>query len=269
LCDGLDNDCDGLTDESFPLKGQPCSEVKDPEHPHGVCLSTGTYQCSADMEATTCEISVPGKEPGVEICNGRDDDCDGLVDEGELDEWVTISHHALSFKIYKYEASRTDATVSTTGIANTRSCSKENVLPWSGATFHQSLAACAAAGGRLCTHEEWLAACEGAAQNTYPYGNTYSELSCNGKDYQDDADASVPTGSLEACVSEDGAWDLSGNLREWTVDPTDTDEPTHVVRGGSFNTPAIGLTCAFTMSRADNDVVLPAIGFRCCRDVTP
>ncbi|MCU0660867.1 MAG: MopE-related protein [Myxococcota bacterium] len=270
LCDDLDNDCDGAIDESFPLKDQPCSEIADPNPPHGICLSTGTQKCAPNREGTICEVTSPGQSPLVESCNGRDDDCDGVIDNGELDEWIAISHHSLSFEIYKYEASRVDATGSGTGISTARSCSKEGVLPWSGATFDQARAACAAAGGQLCSQEEWLAACEGAAPSTaYPYGDTYAASACNGKDYQGDTDVPVATGSLASCLSEDGVFDLSGNLREWTLDPTDTDEVNHVVRGGSFNTPAIGLKCAFTMSRADNDVVLPALGFRCCRIPTP
>ncbi|MCK6571890.1 hypothetical protein L6V77_12440 [Myxococcota bacterium] len=71
-CNGRDDDCDGETDEDFGL-GTPCTTGV------GVCLQIGEYVCDGDGGAT-CNAR-PGR-PGVEDCNGVDDDCDGEVDEG-------------------------------------------------------------------------------------------------------------------------------------------------------------------------------------------
>jgi|GEM_PF-6034380 len=71
LCDGIDNDCDGQTDEGFNVGGA-CSAGL------GVCSRTGVYVCSGG--AAVCN-AVPGT-PSAEICNGLDDDCDGVVDNG-------------------------------------------------------------------------------------------------------------------------------------------------------------------------------------------
>ncbi len=76
LCNNLDDDCDTLIDEDFPEKGLPCDNGL-----LGVCLGTGIYQCTADGSGTHCVITNPGLPPGTEICNGLDDDCDGLIDE--------------------------------------------------------------------------------------------------------------------------------------------------------------------------------------------
>ena len=73
LCDGLDNDCDGSTDEDFPTLGTPCT----PEG-GGACV-TGTTVCAADGVGTACQSQQGG---GTEECNGKDDDCDGEIDEG-------------------------------------------------------------------------------------------------------------------------------------------------------------------------------------------
>jgi hypothetical protein len=264
LCDGVDGDCDGLTDESFPLEGQPCFAVADPLHPYGICLSTGHFVCDGDDPGTVeCLITQPGQPPKAEECNGVDDDCDGVVDNGEVDALVQVNHGPWDFHIYAYEASRVDAAADAHGVKKVRACSKPGVLPWNAVTRDQAAAACAAAGKRLCTGAEWQAACAGSAGLLYPYGATYAAQTCNGLDYGA-ADEIVPTGSLGGCESPVGALDLSGNLREWTDDEPEPD--IFVVRGGSFNTPAIGLSCPFTMSRVAGDAVLPAVGFRCCLD---
>ncbi|MEE2789687.1 MAG: MopE-related protein, partial [Myxococcota bacterium] len=75
LCNGLDDDCDGQTDELNPQGGGPC-ETNVP----GRCQG-GTFQCRlVDGTATlTCEQN---QQPVAELCNGLDDDCDGNTDEG-------------------------------------------------------------------------------------------------------------------------------------------------------------------------------------------
>ncbi len=70
ICDGQDNDCDGSTDEDFNL-GTSCVEGT------GACEARGVLICS-QAGGTTC--SVTSGQPAVEICNGIDDDCDGVVD---------------------------------------------------------------------------------------------------------------------------------------------------------------------------------------------
>ena len=72
-CNGVDDDCDGRTDEDFPGTNAPCQAGE------GVCLSFGITACTPDGAAVACNAS-PG-EPGDETCNGRDDDCDGQTDE--------------------------------------------------------------------------------------------------------------------------------------------------------------------------------------------
>lgn len=73
LCDGLDNDCDGSADEGDPGGGGACNTGLA-----GVC-GPGTAACMGG--AVVCE---PDNPPSAEVCNGLDDDCDGLVDEGYL-----------------------------------------------------------------------------------------------------------------------------------------------------------------------------------------
>ncbi len=91
VCDELDNDCDGQTDELFNV-GESCSVYVDT-----VCEQTGVFSCrpideqdpASSLQATFCDIggidplsfAVENEADNNRECNGLDDDCDGTVDE--------------------------------------------------------------------------------------------------------------------------------------------------------------------------------------------
>jgi hypothetical protein len=70
-CNGIDDDCDGETDETFACAvGASISCTT-------ACGSTGTGTCTAE-----CEVSGPDAcTPSEEACNATDDDCDDDTDE--------------------------------------------------------------------------------------------------------------------------------------------------------------------------------------------
>ena len=72
ICDGKDNNCDGQIDEGFDL-GSSCTVGV------GECQRTGVKICGDDGKAT-CSV-VPGA-PQPEVCDGKDNNCDGQIDEG-------------------------------------------------------------------------------------------------------------------------------------------------------------------------------------------
>jgi len=79
-CDGLDNDCNGQVDEGCPCQNgdtQSCYSNDPATEGEGVCAA-GTQTC-VNWQWGPCENAV---EPSVEACDGKDNNCDGNVDEG-------------------------------------------------------------------------------------------------------------------------------------------------------------------------------------------
>jgi len=282
LCDGLDGDCDGVADDPFGNLGEDCDNGMT-----GVCRDGGIRICDPDdPHTTTCDLTAPPDPtgvPGPEACNGLDDNCDGIIDNPTgparvIDDMVHITHSGMDFYIYRYEASRPDAAPGAEGVRVGRACSRPGVMPWGGVSYPVALAMCAATDKRLCTAEEYQAACAGAAGWVYPYGDSFEADACNAEPMDGipgggDDDLLLPTGDvmLAACVSDDGVRDLSGNLKEWTNDLRGSTGgwPIVVLRGGAYDTPALGATCAFDQSRLPANAVVDTVGFRCCGDGPP
>jgi hypothetical protein len=76
LCDTLeDEDCDGAVDEGYPDLHKLCSNGE------GECQRFGVYVCNDEANGLDCD-AVPGL-PTEELCgNGKDENCNGVEDEG-------------------------------------------------------------------------------------------------------------------------------------------------------------------------------------------
>jgi len=85
VCDGVDNDCDGVTDRGAIDEPQWYADMDqdgygDPVH----YLSSCTQPYGYVDDASDCNDGNVNVHPGSpEFCNGEDDDCDGTVDEDD------------------------------------------------------------------------------------------------------------------------------------------------------------------------------------------
>lgn len=80
LCDGIDNDCDRSIDEGCPCAEGDTKECYSGDRRligHGKCVA-GRQICDIHGIWESCDGEVL---PLQEVCNGVDDDCDGVTDE--------------------------------------------------------------------------------------------------------------------------------------------------------------------------------------------
>jgi hypothetical protein len=194
-------------DEVYPLKGTACGEDGSVRH-HPPARRVPRHRRAGVQRGPdrrcVCNVTTAGATAADETCNKRDDDCDGHTDEpydfggltGVRDVTVgPVTINGQSVVMYRYEASRPDATAAAPGVVGTRACSVANRLPWAtGELARPCRQACAAAGMRLCrvtrdgsgvvTSDEWGRFCEGAANRIYPLRQQLRRRDvCNGSDY--------------------------------------------------------------------------------------
>jgi hypothetical protein len=76
-CNGRDDDCDGVADQTFGDIGAPCVTT----------CGEGKFECSVHgADAVVCstmagQSQAPDPATVREVCNGADDDCDGVADD--------------------------------------------------------------------------------------------------------------------------------------------------------------------------------------------
>jgi eukaryotic-like serine/threonine-protein kinase len=110
---------------------------------------------------------------------------------------------------------------------------------------------CAERGHRLCTRREWGVACGGK----YPYKGEFDPDACNSAAPGPTPRSVKPSGSKLRCVSGWGAYDMVGNVAEWTSEGK--------VNGGGARGDAEGGTCYRSIPRKSGG---SDVGFRCCAE---
>jgi sulfatase modifying factor 1 len=188
--------------------------------------------------------------------------------------------------------------------------SEAGVFPQGYVSRLESASACENAGKRLCKLTEWYRSCTGARGWTYPYGKTEQPNVCNTKKvhllthffggdphgWAYDAHFNSPlldqqpgflaeTGAYVGCASEEGVYDLVGNLHEWVSNAIDRELADQVpfignvhnklgklpengiFMGGFFSTGSEhGEGCTYLTIGHEPKYHDYSTGFRCCRD---
>jgi sulfatase modifying factor 1 len=145
--------------------------------------------------------------------------------------------------------------------------------------------ACRQSSKRLCTEEEWQAACQGDPPHAYPYGDVREKGTCNDSGisplhvyYAEAPETYQPgpmndprlnrtphtiakTGEFEGCTNHYGVFDMVGNLHEWVMSRRPT------FRGGYYqDTIMNGPGCFYATKAHGAEYHDYSTGFRCCAE---
>jgi hypothetical protein len=248
----------------------------------GMCAGSAAIQCCTPRfaDAITCD---PNATPMPDAC---------LTEEPGDPGCPAGMAHVATFCIDRFEAALVEVVgtgtrpwspyVNPAGHV-VRAVSLRGAVPQAYISQVEASAACQAAGKRLCTDAEWLRACQGPTGTTYPYGDTRQPGTCNDARavhpaielygttaswiyahldspcLDQEANGLARTGAYAGCVTAEGAFDMMGNLHEWTADPAGT------FRGGYYvDTTLNGNGCLYVTTAHDTSYWDYSTGFRCC-----
>ncbi|WP_437797790.1 formylglycine-generating enzyme family protein [Sorangium sp. So ce693] len=167
---------------------------------------------------------------------------------------------------------------------------RKGELPAVLVSWRQAVKACEGVGKRLCTEDEFNFACEGEEMLPYTYGYARDATKCNidrpfrqrevtlyhyercmrhpkCKAELERLDQRKPAGSMPACVSPFGVYDLNGNINEWVVRPGHKSPERSGLKGGWWG-PMRG-RCRPTVGFHKEEDYGYEQGFRCCKDAAP
>jgi len=212
VCNGLDDDCDGGTDEEV-----------EPTH-------------------------LP--ESGAQANDGLDNNCNGLVDErgGVLVQFNPSffpGTYMTAYEIGVFE--NPDCTGRQYGLTGDDypagwpagpenpsvtlyACALPGIYPSGHLSWYRAQRACAAQGLRLCVQAEWNSACQGNDARLYPYGSQYFANWCN--EGWGSSGTLAPNGEFEKCTAGNHIFDMVGNMAEW-VQEYFTEAPAYRLVGGA------------------------------------
>jgi formylglycine-generating enzyme required for sulfatase activity len=235
-CDGLDNDCDGATDEGEVGTYCPALGVSCPCD--FACQPSGDYPetCTNEMED---EVYVPAGELWMG-CNGGGNVCGSFSNPAHrvvLTQPYVIDRTEVTSAEYRLcvEAGVCPLPSTLGGEYGTYDPPDKQDHPINYVSFNAATAYCEFVGKRLCTEAEWEKAARGGCatlpdpslcetgMRLYPWEGT--SIDCTRANYDPvggsdgcGKDSSWAVGSFPAGASPYGALDMSGNVAEYVAD---------------------------------------------------
>jgi hypothetical protein len=189
-CDGLDDDCDGSADEDYLASATSCGV--------GTCGAAGLLECVSGSLVDSCEAGAPAASDA--ICDGLDDDCDGLVDEdyaaqscvtgqpGVCGAGATVCQSGAELCEQVARATQTDAICN--GLDDDcDGAADEDYVSWPTAC---GVGACEALGATACIAGEEVDTCESGLPAS-------ADSACDGVD--DDCDGSIDEDYVPSATS--------------------------------------------------------------------
>jgi len=290
-----DGTCGGVTCPPLPDYGVECN-------PQAHCEYRYEGADTAEWRRWDMWIWVP---PGS-FPMGRPDSESGEPDRDEVPQHVVTIARGVFLGKYEILVAASEACEATgactapsvadwdgEGWGLNRSSNERALHPQNGLRWQNAVDFCAWQGGRLPSEAEWEYAAKGPVHRKYPWGDTPEPTCANGTAVFNEAGGTggygcatggtQPVGSKAAGAAWCGAFDMAGNVWEWTADfwhsdyegaPTDGTawvSPigwSRVIRGGPFT----GVT---TLLRSASRHSVPPtwghadFGARCVRDLSP
>jgi len=189
-----------------------------------------------DIDASG-SVNVSGDlDVGGDVSISGDVNVDGFVYSDVCPEGMAYIDKLGGYCIDKYEASRPDATGSSMGSDTSMAVSQQGVIPWVSISQINARTACENAGKHLCSDEEWIGAANVQGQVYYLPTNlavapyycvTDSSTYCLDNSYAggEACETGTYSGGASGCYSEEGVYDMVGNVWEWTDEVVDVTNP--------------------------------------------
>lgn len=139
---------------------------------------------------------------------------------------------------------------------------REN-FPVTNVTLDSAIAYAEAIGATIPDRIRWEVAARGPDANIFPWGNTFDPTKCNCDNAQG---GPKQVGSYEAGKSWCGAYDMAGNVWEWTLSFYDQGHsPFRLLKGGCYYDNAADFFEASNSLSAEADKIDQTYGFRCIK----
>ncbi len=209
VCDGLDNDCNGAVDDSLNC----C--------PEGMVQVDPAPDCVPEVTKPFCVDRYEASLWDSPLCDGVTGEAFGQNPANMWNCSAQMAPYLTDFPL--------DVGAGGTENRTLYACSLTGFYPARCISWYQARRACENSGKSLCSAQQWTLACQGKQCATYPYGDDFVWDVCNYINTFDDLFRILPSESMEGCISDYGAVDISGNI--WEMDSSGNGH----VRGGAFN----------------------------------